>query len=111
MWAIIITVTIISFLYWSPNVKMNNGAGGGEGSYDFGSINGKKISREEYSKAQTEVRILGFFSNGKWLEPSELDRTEWTREVYNRLVLFEEMKALCRPPDWTPPRSNGLKIS
>ncbi|MDB6025723.1 MAG: peptidylprolyl isomerase [Verrucomicrobiales bacterium] len=99
LWAIIITVTIISFLYWSPNVKMGDNASGG-GDYNLGTINGKKISQTDFVKAQTEVRILGFFSNGKWLDRSELDRTEWTREVYNRLVLFEKMKDLAvRPTD------------
>ncbi len=94
LWAIIITVTIISFLYWSPNIKTGNNVDSGSSGFDYGSINGKRITREQFAKAQTEVRILGFFSSGKWMEPSDLSRQEWVREVYNRLVLFEKMKDL-----------------
>jgi hypothetical protein len=94
LWAIIITVTIISFLYWSPNVSRNQGGAGGD--YDFGSINGKKITRDEYQKAAEEIGIIAFFSSreGRWPDQSELSSPQGVREIYNRLALFEKMREL-----------------
>ncbi len=98
LWAIIITVTIISFLFWGVDKTGRNS--GSDGGFEYGSINGKKVTKEQYLKAAGEVRILAFFSNGKWIEGSDLERPEWKREIYNRLALLEKMKELnVRPTD------------
>ena len=99
LWGIIIAATIVSFLAWNVD-KNGRPTGGGSDGYDFGSINGKKVTRDQYNKAAGEVRILAFFSNGKWIEGSDFDRIEWKREIYNRLALFEKMQELnVRPTD------------
>ena len=67
LWAIIITLTIISFvIFFSPAAKVNNNAQRAEG--DFGSINGHKITRDEYLNAKREIYLQYFFmSGGNWL--------------------------------------------
>lgn len=73
LWAIIIAVVIVSFVvFFSPNVGMNSPQ---MGPADFGMIEGKKISREEYYAAYRESQLRYLFSYG------QLPRAEESREM------------------------------
>ncbi|HOW80643.1 MAG TPA: SurA N-terminal domain-containing protein, partial [Verrucomicrobiota bacterium] len=62
LWAIIITLTIISFVvFFSPYSKMHDATTG-----SYGSIGGKKVTQEDYLKAQREVYLRYFFMTGRW---------------------------------------------
>src|SRR5690349_10089961 len=91
LWAVIITMTIISFVYFfSPTQKMN-GAGG---ATNYGTIDGKKITREEYADAQKEVYLRYYFSTGTWPKNEKNSNFDPMRETYFRLMLIHKMDDL-----------------
>jgi hypothetical protein len=64
LWAVIIAVIIVSFvLFFSPYSRMNNSA---RGEVDYGTINGEKVTQEQYSDASREVLLSYFFKNGSF---------------------------------------------
>jgi hypothetical protein len=93
LWAVIITLTIISFVsFLSPNSKLNSGRGGGE---NFGSINGERVSRNQYVDAYREVDLHTLIMNGHWLnEDRKQARVEPERETYQWLLLTQLQRKL-----------------
>jgi len=93
LWAVIITLTIISFVsFLSPNSKLNSGRGGGE---NFGSINGERVTRSQYVDAYREVDLHTLFMNGHWLnEDRKQARVEPERETYQWLLLTQMQRKL-----------------
>lgn len=64
-------------------------------SVDLGTLNGRKITRQEYLNAEKEAMLMHFFRFGDW--PSSGSRSEmmgWRTEeqTRQRLVLIEQMK-------------------
>jgi hypothetical protein len=90
LWAIVITATIISFVfYFSPSQRMGNGGGGG--SDDFGTIYGKKITRDAYAEARREFYIFYFFHYGEWPDKNtSLSAADIDREIYVRMMLIQK---------------------
>jgi len=90
LWFIIIIATVSSLLvFFSPSQRMGNG--GVVGNENFGSIYGKKITRDAYAEARREFYLFYFFHYGEWpdqnttLKPADLDR-----EVYVRMLLVQK---------------------
>ncbi len=93
MWVIIIAAIIITFVYWgaSPN-RYDQGSGG---PVNFGSINGERISQEQFYQARREVYLRYFFNYGDW--PGQDARNmgfDVDRETYFRLLLIQKQKQL-----------------
>src|SRR5689334_14766948 len=87
LWTIIATVTIVSFVvFFNPN---NRGVGSSRGPANFGSINGERITEEDYRNAQKEVLLQYYFmSGGHWLDnETEAKKAgfDFEKEVYVRL--------------------------
>lgn len=95
LWAIIITLTIISFLFFfSPSQKMG---GGGRSDYDFGSINGETITRDQYLDARKEATLLYYLRFHDWPGRDDMRNQfgfDMDREIYNRLMLVQKLKDL-----------------
>ena len=94
LWAVIITLTIISFVtFLSPNSKLNSG---GRSSDNYGTINGERVTRDRYASAYREVDLHTFFmSGGHWLnEDKKQTRVDPERETYQWLLLIQKQKAL-----------------
>ncbi len=91
LWAIIIGAIIVSFVYYfSPNSRMNGG-GGGRGSSDYGSINGERISEDQFGNASREIILRYYFSNGHFpTEESKKNGFDPERETYQWLLLTQE---------------------
>ena len=91
LWAIIITLTIISFvIFFSPYSKLDDSR---SGRINLGSINGERISEEEYINARNEVYLRAFFTTGNW--PDEEARKqggELERDTYQWLLLVQKQK-------------------
>jgi hypothetical protein len=91
LWAIIITLTIISFvIFFSPYSKLNDTR---RVAANFGSINGEKISQEDYFKAYKEICLRTFFMTGNW--PDDEARKQGgdvERESYQWLLLMQKQK-------------------
>jgi peptidyl-prolyl cis-trans isomerase D len=97
LWAVIITVTIISFVvFFSPASKVNSSYRRGEGN--FGSISGEKINADDFYAAKKEVMLQYFFmSGGNWLSSEdEAKRSGFDVEqrTYARLFLIRKQQDL-----------------
>src|SRR6266404_3845489 len=90
LWAVIITLTIISFvIYFGPQSKLNSKGGGGAANY--GSINGERITPEEYANTEREVSLRYFFMSGTF--PSAETKNSGfdpMRDTYYRLLLIHK---------------------
>src|SRR5215470_514059 len=91
LWAVIITLTIISFVtFLSPNSKLNSGRGGSD---NYGSINGARVTRDQYINAYREVDLHTLFMSGHWLnEDKKQTRVDPEHETYQWLLLIQEQK-------------------
>jgi hypothetical protein len=94
LWGIIILAIIVSFVvYFSPNSRSLLQD---EGSYNFGTIKGRPITREEYRNANTEIELFYFLRSGKWPGREDMQQSgfDQERETYNRIVMVEKLKEL-----------------
>jgi hypothetical protein len=89
---LIAVVIIISFVvFFSPNVRL----GDMTDRMNFGSLNGKDITREQYMNALRETHIFFFARYGEWPGREEAMRQigfDVENETYNRLLLTELMR-------------------
>jgi peptidyl-prolyl cis-trans isomerase D len=86
LWAIIITVVIISFVFmFSPYSKMNDTH---RRSANYGSINGQRVSEDDFVSAWREVELRYFFMNGRW--PDDSDKNDLQGETYKWLLLLQK---------------------
>lgn len=101
LWVVIITLTVISFV-WFFSPSQGGGQGGGGGGY-YGSIAGDKISALDFRNAQREVALHHFLTTGRW--PDEDMRSggfDPERETYQWLLLvhkIEQMKVRVGPEE------------
>lgn len=93
LWAIIITLTIISFvIFFSPYSKLNDSR---QGPINLGSINGERVTEEQFIHARNEVFLRHYFSTGTW--PDEEARKtggQIERETYQWLLLIQKQQQL-----------------
>lgn len=94
LWAVIITLTVISFVvYFSPYSRVNSSS---RRAGSYGSINGDKITEAQYRNAYREVDLHSFFmSGGHWLaEDKKRSEQDLEREIYQWLLLTWEQDRL-----------------
>jgi peptidyl-prolyl cis-trans isomerase D len=94
LWAIIIAAIIVSFVYYfSPASKMNNSR---SGPVNLGSINGERVSQEEFVNARREVYLQFFFRNGgRWpTDDAKKMGFDPERETYQWLLLIQKEEQL-----------------
>src|SRR4026207_514810 len=91
LWAIIITIIILSFVvFFSPDV----GRGGGSrraAKGEYGSINGKAIWVEEYRQGHDEARVAHFIRSGGQEWPSTRDEENLKRSAIERVFLDQKV--------------------
>jgi hypothetical protein len=93
LWAVIITLTVISFIYWGSAPSRMNGTARSGG--DFGSVNGKKITQQQYLQAFNEFKLFYLFHYGAWPDKkANLTETDLERETYVRLLLMQKASDL-----------------
>ena len=69
--------------------------GAQRGPANLGSINGQRISEEEYVKARREVFLRTFFTTGNWPdEDAKKQGGELDRDTYQWLLLIQKQKQL-----------------
>ena len=93
LWAVIITLTVISFVvYFSPYSRMNS-SGRRPGAY--GSINGDRITDQQWRNAYREVDLHTFMLSGRWLaEDKKRSEQDIERSLYEWLLLSWEQDRL-----------------
>jgi len=94
---VIVSLVIISFvILMDPSYSGRKGrlARGARG--DFGSINGRALTREEVNQARDEARLRFYLSYGRWPEQDETTRQMYDedRELAQRLFLIEKIRDL-----------------
>lgn len=91
MWGIIITVVIITFVFWGSN--SSNYGDRAQGDVNLGKINGEAIPLEAYRSAMREVYLLFFLSYGEWPDDnSKRMGFDVDRETYFRLLMLQKLK-------------------
>jgi hypothetical protein len=90
LWAVIVTLTVISFVYFfNPNARYA-GRGGGVSKVNLGSIDGVPVTRDAYYQAAQEVELSYFMNHGAWPDrdpDAKRNGYDEQREVYERLFL------------------------
>jgi hypothetical protein len=93
LWAIIITLTIISFvIFFSPYTRTSQSSR----RTDLGSINGQAITRDDFNRAYDEVLLQYFFmSHGQWLtEAARQNSFDPEQRTYLRLLAIQKQEDL-----------------
>src|ERR1051326_1004698 len=96
LWGIIITITVICFVFFfSP---ANRGTGQGRSSAYHGSINGERVTDDDYDNARKEIELEYFFmSGGNWMtSEAEAEKAGFypERELYFRLLLVQKQQQM-----------------
>jgi hypothetical protein len=96
LWVVVATITIASFVvFFNPS---NRGAGSNRGPANFGSINGERISEDDFYNARKETDLQYFFrSGGSWLN-NDTDAKkagfDVEQQIYFRLLLIQREEQL-----------------
>lgn len=96
LWAIIITITVISFVvFFSPYSNLDTGLGGRQ-TGNFGSIGGRSITVDEMRAGLTEMRLSYFLRSGgrEWPNNDEATARSMEREAVSRVFILEKLKEL-----------------
>ena len=93
LWAIIITITIISFVvFFNPSSKLSSRDRGEREGY-YGSIAGEPIKLEDLRMAQNEAAFRYFFNYGDWPDQNAKRMGfDLERDTYFRLLLYHKLK-------------------
>jgi len=89
LWAIVIFFMSISLLWWGASNQSRNGGGDSD---NFGSLYGKKISRQDYINARNEFYLFYWFRNMEW--PNNLKSADTEQQIYLRLLLTRKAQSL-----------------
>lgn len=93
LWAVIITLTVISFvIYFSPYSRVSERR---RGPGQFGSINGEVITEEQFVNAQRDVYLRYFFmSGGHWPDTADAKKKGFDieQQTYQWLLLLQEQE-------------------
>ncbi|HVM47518.1 MAG TPA: peptidylprolyl isomerase [Candidatus Acidoferrum sp.] len=90
LWGIIITVIIVTFvIFFSPYSRMNSSQ---RGPANYGTINGQKVTEDDFNNAWREVELRLFFMNGRW--PDDSDKKDLEAEAYRWLLLVQKQKQM-----------------
>src|SRR2546423_3050511 len=91
LWAIIITITIASFIYWGGNRGSHDAAGTG----DFGTVNGERVTKEDYFQAHNEALLQYFFTyGGRFYNELDAKKANFNlaQRTYIRLLLIQKQE-------------------
>ena len=82
LWAVIITATIVSFIFWGTS-QSKYGSGG---TASLGTVYGKKITRDAYLTAKKDFYLYYFFRTGKWADNSDLTPATIDQAIDQRIM-------------------------
>ncbi|MBI2927027.1 MAG: SurA N-terminal domain-containing protein [Verrucomicrobia bacterium] len=94
LWAVIITAIVVSFvIYFTPTSQVGSGRMADDG--DFGSLDGRPITRDEFLEAYRESRLMYLFRYGDWPDRNaERFGFDAERETRSRLLMIHKLKDL-----------------
>ena len=91
LWAVIVTITIGSFVVFFNPASRNTGQR--SGSANYGSIDGERISEQEFVNAYHEANLHFFMNYDSWPD-ADAKRVGYDpdRETYSRLFFIAKLK-------------------
>ena len=91
LWAVIVTITIGSFVVFFNPASRNTGQRGD--SVNYGSIDGERISEQDFVNAYHEANLHFFMNYGSWPD-ADAKRVGYDpdRETYSRLFFIAKLK-------------------
>ena len=92
LWAIIITITIISFvIFFSPSSRLG---GQGRGTANYGSIDGERMGEEDFINAYREAELQFFIRSGGSWPDADAKRLGFDpdRATYDQLFVIQKLK-------------------
>ena len=93
LWGVIMTATIISFIWWGAGPSARTGSGRVSG--DYGTMYGRKITQHDYVEVRNEFYIFYRIHYGDWPDKNpNLSKDDLQREIYIRLLLNQKADAL-----------------
>jgi peptidyl-prolyl cis-trans isomerase D len=94
LWLVIIVLVIISFTIFLDPTVSTGGLSGPRGSEDFGSINGRSLSREELMDVYAEVQLRFLLENNRWPDQDPNTRLWFDpdQRIRERLILLESLR-------------------
>jgi hypothetical protein len=93
LWAVIITATIISFIYWGAGPSRMNGGGGGSAN-NFGTVYGKKVTSDEFFNAKKDFLLNYYFRSGTWPDNTTFPAAQLEQEIYGNLMVSKKAEKL-----------------
>ena len=91
LWAVIVTITIGSFVVFFNPASRNTGQR--SGSANYGSIDGERISEQEFVNAYHEANLHFFMNYGSWPDvDAKRVGYDADRETYSRLFFIAKLK-------------------
>lgn len=91
LWLVIITATIISFVFWgASSARVGTGGGGA----NLGSVYGKKVTPEQYLSAKKDFYLSYWFSSGRWPDDATMSPTEIEQQIYLSLMLTQKAQQM-----------------
>ncbi len=88
-----LALTSISFIYWGASPAQRGG--GGRTNSDFGSINGTKVTQQQFLDAVNEYKLFYLFHYGTWPDKkNNVTQADMERETYIRLLLIQKASDL-----------------
>ena len=91
LWIFIITIVIITFVFWGSNTSSVNDRS--RGDVNLGRINGEVVQLDDYRSAMREVYLLFFLSYGEWPDDNAKRMGfDVERETYFRLLMLQKLK-------------------
>jgi hypothetical protein len=94
LWGVIITATVISFIYWGAGPS-RMGGDGRVASGDFGSIYGHKVTQQAFIDARNDFYLFYWFRSGEWPDKNpNFSESDLDREIYIRLMLAQKANDL-----------------
>ncbi len=91
LWLVIITATIISFVFWGASSARVGGGGGGT---NLGTVYGKKVTPEEYYRAKKDFYLSYWFGSGRWPDDAAMAPNEMEQQIYLSLLLTKKAEQL-----------------
>ncbi len=91
LWLVIISATIVSFVFWGAS-SARVGTGGGGPS--LGSVYGKKVTPDQYLSAKKDFYLSYWFSSGRWPDDAAMSPTEIEQQIYLSLMLTQKAQLM-----------------
>ena len=92
LWSVIITATIISFIFWgASSSRLVNG---GSGVSNLGTVYGHKVTPDQYQRAKRDFFISYYMRSGTWPDRTAMTANQLEQQVYLNIMFLQKAEQL-----------------